>query len=66
VGVGHYDSSKPGRNEGRNGVTNPNANVSGSASVSEYDEDDEVEKAEKKCMDQGKWKARHGEDVGHG
>ena len=54
---------KPGRNEGRYGVTNPS--FSGSASVSEYD-DDEVEKAERKCMEKMKWKARHGEDVGQG
>ena len=63
MGVGHCDSLKPGRNEGRYGVTNPS--FSGSASVSEYD-DDEVEKAERKCTEKMKWKARHGEDVGQG
>lgn len=59
------DSSKPGRDERKNAMTNPNTSINSSAGLSEYDEDDEVERAERKRMVKGKWKARHGEETGH-
>lgn len=50
----------------RRGMANLNASIGGSASVSEYDEDDEVRRAKRKRVDKGKWKARHEENAGHG
>jgi hypothetical protein len=45
-------------------MANLNASIGGSASISEYDEDDEVRRAKRKHVDKGKWKARHEEDTG--
>jgi hypothetical protein len=50
----------------RRGMANLNASIGGSASLSEYDEDDKVRRAKRKRVDKGKWKARHEEDAGHG
>jgi hypothetical protein len=50
------DSSKPGRDERKNAITNPNASINSSAGLSEYDEDDEVERAERNAWSKGNGK----------